>query len=89
MRSFDARLSALESGHAGMREPLLIILRAVAPGCLDVHPRGTRPAPPHLPAVDRLPGEGWEDFRARLGAMVAHLPAGTVVTVATCDDAKP
>ena len=89
MRSLEPRIGALEARHRGMREPLLILRRIVSPGSLDLYPSGTLPAPPHLPAVDRLPGESWEDFGERLGGMVAHLPAGTVVTVATCDDAKP
>ena len=89
MRSLEPRITALEARHGNMTEPFLIILRAVAPGCLDLHPSGTRPAPPHLPAVDRLPGESWEDFGERLGGRVAHRPAGTVVTVATRDDARP
>ena len=89
MRSLEPRITALEGRHGNMREPLLILHRAVTPGSLDLYPSGTLPAPPHLPAVDRLQGESWDDFGARLGGMVAHLPAGTVVTVATRDDAKP
>ena len=85
MRSLEPRITALEARHGNMTEPFLIILRAVAPGCLDLHPSGTRPAPPHLPAVDRLPGESWDDFGARLAGMVAHLPAGTVVRVTSRD----
>ena len=89
MRSLEPRITALEARHGNMTEPFLIILRAVAPGCLDLHPSGTRPAPPHLPAVDRLPGESWEDFGERLGGMVAPLPAGTELTVTTRGDAPP
>ncbi len=81
MRSLEPRITALEASHGNMREPLLILRRAVTPGSLDLYPSGTLPAPPHLPAVDRLQGESWDDFGARLGGMVAHLPAGTVVRV--------
>ena len=85
MRHVEPRIGALEARHRGMREPLLILRRFVTPGCLDMYPSGTLPAPPHLPAVDCLPGESWEDFRERLGGMVAHLPAGTVVQVMSRD----
>ncbi len=85
MRHVEPRIGALEARHRGMREPLLILRRFVTPGCLDMYPSGTLPAPPHLPAVDRLPGESWEGFSARLGRMIAHLPAGTVVRVTSRD----
>ena len=81
MRSLEPRITALEASHGNMRDPLLILRRAVTPGSLDLYPSGTLPTPPHLPAVDRLQGESWDDFGARLGGMVAHLPAGTVVRV--------
>ena len=85
MRHVEPRIGALEARHRGMREPLLILRRFVTPGCLDMYPSGTLPAPPHLPAVDRLPGESWEGFTARLGGMIAHLPPGTVVQVTSRD----
>lgn len=85
MRSLEPRITALEASHGNMREPLLILRRIVSPGFLDLYPSGTLPAPPHLPAVDRLPGESWEDFSARLGGMIAHLPPGTVVQVTSRD----
>lgn len=85
MRSLEPRITALEGRHGNMREPLLILRRAVTPGYLDLYPSGTLPAPPHLPAVDCLPGETWEAFTARLGRMIAHLPPGTVVQVASRD----
>lgn len=81
MRHLEPRITALEAWRGAMREPLLIVRRVVSPGYLDLYPSGTLPAPPHLPAVDCLPGESWEDFGARLGGMIAHLPAGTVVRV--------
>ena len=84
MRSLEPRITALEARHVGI-EPLLILRRIVSPGSLDACPMGTLPAPPHLPAVDRLPGESWDDFGARLAGMVAHLPAGTVVRVTSRD----
>ena len=80
MRNVELRITTLERASP-QREPLLILRRAVTPGSLDLYPSGTLPAPPHLPAVDRLQGESWDDFGARLGGMVAHLPAGTVVRV--------
>ena len=85
MRSLEPRITALEASHGNMREPLLILRRIVSPGYLDACPTGTLPAPPHLPAVDCLQGESWEDFSARLGRMIAHLPPGTVVQVTSRD----
>ncbi|MBP6252009.1 MAG: hypothetical protein KA387_04600 [Rubrivivax sp.] len=85
MRSLEPRITALEASHGNMREPLLILRRIVSPGSLDACPMGTLPAPPHLPAVDCLPGESWEDFGERLAGMVAHLPPGTVVQVTSRD----
>ena len=85
MRHLEPRIGALEARHRGMREPLLILRRIVSPGFLDACPMGTLPAPPHLPAVDCLPGESWEGFTARLGGMIAHLPPGTVVQVTSRD----
>jgi hypothetical protein len=78
------RLDALEARHGGT-EPLLVLLRIVTPGFLDLFPSGTEPAPPWLPAVDRLPGESWDDFGDRLESMIAHLPAGTVVRAISRD----
>ena len=66
MRSLEPRITALEASHENMREPLLILRRIVSPGSLDAYPMDTLPAPPHLPAVDCLPGESWEDFGERL-----------------------
>ena len=85
MRSLEPRITALEARHGNMREPLLILRRIVSPGYLDACPTGTLPAPPHLPAVDCLPGETWEAFTARLGRMIAHLPPGTVVQALSRD----
>ena len=85
MRSLEPRITALEASHGNMREPLLVLRCIVAPGSLDACPTGTLPAPPHLPAVDCLQGESWEDFSARLGRMIAHLPPGTVVQVTSRD----
>lgn len=73
------RLEALEARHGESVEPLLILRVFVRPGHLDEHPAGTLAAPPHLPAVDRLPGESREEFVGRLSGMIAHLPSGTVV----------
>lgn len=84
MRNVELRITTLERASP-QREPLLILRRFVTPGCLDTYPSGTLPAPPHLPAVDRLPGESWEGFTARLGGMIAHLPPGTVVQVTSRD----
>lgn len=84
MRNVKLRITALERASP-QREPLLILRRIVSPGSLDLYPSGTLPAPPHLPAVDRLRGESWEDFGARLGGMVAHLAPGTVVRVTSRD----
>ena len=84
MRNVELRITTLERASP-QREPLLILRRFVTPGCLDTYPSGTLPAPPHLPAVDRLPGESWEGFTARLGGMIAHLPPGTVVQALSRD----
>lgn len=84
MRSLELRITTLERASP-QREPLLILRRIVSPGSLDACPTGTLPAPPHLPAVDRLPDESWEDFGARLAGMVAHLAPGTVVRVTSRD----
>ena len=58
MPALESRVTALERAGPA-REPLLILRRIVTPGYLDVYPMGTLPAPPHLPAVDRLPGKIW------------------------------
>jgi len=80
----ERRLQALEARRIAPRAPLLIVRRVVAPGQCDKYPAGTRAAPPYLPAVDRLPSEGWGDFTTRLRGMIAHHPAGTVVRVVSC-----
>lgn len=85
MPALDSRLTALERASP-QREPLLILRLIVSPGYLDACPMGTLPAPPHLPAVDCLPGESWDAFGERLGAMIAQLPPGTVVRVKSRDE---
>lgn len=80
MPALDSRITALERTEP-KRSPRLILIRAVTPGHLDVYPSGTLPAPPYLPAVDRLPNEDWDAFAARLEGMISHLPAGKVVQV--------
>ena len=79
------RLAALEARHGVLLEPLLLIRRIVTPGQLDEYPTGTLAAPPYLPAVDRLPGESWNEFCHRLGGMIAPLPSGVVVQVISRD----
>ena len=85
MRRLEPRIVALEARYGGMREPLLILRRIVGPGSLEACPIGTRPAPPHLPAVDMRPGESWDAFTDRLEGMIAHLPPRTVVRVVSRD----
>ncbi|MFZ2652781.1 MAG: hypothetical protein WA210_21995 [Burkholderiaceae bacterium] len=78
----ERRLMALEARDGENEQAVLLIVRfIVTPGHLDAEPLGIEAAPPHLPAVDRLPGEGWNDFCERLSGMIAHQPAGTVVRV--------
>lgn len=84
MPTIERRLDALERKSPQV-EPLLIVRRLVTPGFLDVYPPGIASAPPHLPAVDRLPGESWDAFTDRLAGMIAHLPAGSVVQVVSRD----
>lgn len=77
----ERRLLALEAREGGEHEPLLMLIRLVTPGHLDLYPLGTLAAPPWLPAVNRLEGESWDDFGDRLRGMIAHHPPGTVVQV--------
>lgn len=79
-RTLERRLDVLEHANP-QRGPLLVLWRVVEPGRLDKYPSGTQPAPPYLPAVDRLAGEDWERFTERLAGMVAHLPPSRVVRV--------
>lgn len=80
MGTIEARLASLEARQPE-RKPLLILRQIIEPGNLDALPVGTWPAPPYLPAIDALPGEGWEAFSTRVRGMIAHLPAGTAVRV--------
>ena len=77
----ERRLAALEARHGAMRSPMLMLVRLVKAGYLDVFPSGTLAALPYLPAVDRLPGESWDAFGDRLEGMIAHLPSGVVMQV--------
>lgn len=78
----ERRVSALEARNSGAAGLLLIVVRIVSPGNLDAEPAGIHAAPPHFPApVDRLPGEAWDDFIARLEGKLSHLPHGSVVCV--------
>ncbi len=82
----ERRVSALEARDGGRPRLLLVVVRVVSPGNPDAEPAGINAAPPHFPAsVDRLPGEAWGAFTARLEGRLSHLPAGTVVRVATCN----
>ena len=85
MQTLERRIEKLEAAGAG-RPLLLLIVRFVRPGRLDEEPVGIEAAPPHFPApVDRLPGEDWEAFIARLEGRLSHLPQGSVVRVITRD----
>ena len=86
MATIERRIGALEAAGAGASPPLLIVRYIVAFEGLDAEPAGIHAAPPHFPApVDRLPGEGWPAFTARLQGRLSHLPHGSVVRVVSRD----
>ena len=78
----EKRLEALEARTESRDRPLLILRQIVAPG-VPFDPIGTTAHAPHLPELDRAPGEAWDAFVARLEATVAYLPSSTVVRVVT------
>jgi hypothetical protein len=57
-------------GVTGRQRIRLIVVRYVDPRDPDRLPDGIEAAPPYLPAVDRRPGETWEDFVDRIGDML-------------------
>ena len=82
MARLDGRIDALEARDSGTPALLLIVRRIVSPRNPNAEPAGIHAAPPHFPApVDRLPGEDWPAFTARLEGGLSHLPHGSVVRV--------
>ena len=82
MATIERRIDALEAAGTGAPSLLLIVRYVVGAGGLDAEPAGIHAAPPHFPApVDRLPGEAWDAFTARLEGRLTHLPHGSVVRV--------
>jgi hypothetical protein len=83
--TLSRRLDALESpaGIIGPDRIRLIVVRIVDPKAPDRLPDGIKAKPPWLPAVDRNPGESWDEFVDRLGAMLPpdRSPNAPVVVV--------
>ena len=77
------RIDALEDRYGEARAPLLILVRLVRTGRRDEDPVGKHASPPHLPAMDRGPGESWEGLLVRIHDMLAMLAPSTLV-VAIC-----
>lgn len=77
------RIVALEDRYGDAQAPLLILVRLVTAGRRDEDPVGILAAPPHLPAVDCMPGESWKECRARIHGMLESMAPSTVV-VAFC-----
>ena len=58
----DRRLRALEVSHSDAFAAKLFLVRLVTPGRLDEYPAGICAVPPYLPAIDREPLKGWDEF---------------------------